>query len=110
MEISTWCILDWSSNIILSDYLLQYVRMLERKEMDVEAAVHAVTEFRKMYARERDAANTYCMRPANAALEPGDLVLVYDNAKEINHLIAVKLTAKWQGPFIIIERSAKGVY
>ena len=78
--------------------------------MDVKAAAHAVIEFRKICVRERDAANIYRMRPANATLEPGDLVLVYNNAKEINHLIAVKLTAKWQGPFIVIKRSAKGVY
>ena len=110
VEIPTWRILDWSSDMTPSDHLLQCVRMLERKEIDVEAAAHAVTEFRKMCARERDAANAYRMRPANAALEPGDLVLVYDNAKEINRSVAVKLTAKWQGPFIVAERSAKGVY
>ena len=50
------------------------------------------------------------MRPANAALEPGDLVLVFDNAKEMNRSVAVKLAAKWQGPFFVAEWSDKGIY
>lgn len=100
----------WAKDMDTDQYFETYLRMLEARREDVERAATAVGEYRKKLAEQRNARLKNHMRPAKRTLTEGDMVLLYDNLREMDKSTTAKFTYRWRGPYIIKEAKSKSVY
>jgi hypothetical protein len=110
IDVPTWRTVDWNTVYTAEDLFEARLRMLERREADIEDARVKVTAYRQKLADQFNKRDLHRMRPENAKLSAGDLVLVYDSPKALDMSREVKLSFKWQGPYRVESVSQKNAY
>lgn len=101
VKIPTWRLIDWDEVRSREDIVLARIRILERREEDLEAARAKVKEYRENLARKTTASNAFKLR--KTPLSEGDLVLLYDVKNYHDLSSAAKLKPRWRGPYKIRE-------
>lgn len=101
VKVPTWRLIDWVEVRSREDIVLARIRILERREEDLEAARAKVKEYRENLARKTTASNAFKLR--KTPLSKGDLVLLYDVKNHHDLSSAAKLKPRWRGPYKIRE-------
>ena len=104
IEFPTWRLINWSDASTPLKLFRARLRVLMRKEEDVEKARSKVLAFRKRIAERTDKSNVHTLR--TEPLQEGDIVLTYDNVRSNDMSRMAKMKMRWQGPFRILRRSA----
>ena len=98
--------LDWPSVTTTEELLALRIIQLSKKDELLEEAVKANNKSRLKAA---DAFNRkHAARMTTGDYKPGEWVIVYNEALDNQH--GLKGTAKWFGPFIIVQRRPSGAY
>jgi len=115
LDVPTWRVLEWESiDVSDQDAWLKLIRlrteMFASKADAISKAAELVRHARKQQAEYRDERNRGRMRPKNAQLSEGDLVLATDQLRLIDKSVNRKLQYRWQGPFRIRKIEKQGTY
>ena len=84
--------------------------MLQRKHEDINEARRMAAEFGPKKAERLSRTMWHSIRPPFNAGENGDLVLVFDTVKSLDHSTTAKFKHSWIGPFRLIEKLPNGSY
>jgi hypothetical protein len=106
LEIPTWSTLPWREIIDRADLIAMRARQLERRETDVEEALHRMQRVKEAGAAYFD--ETHVIR--NQALQPGDYVLLHNSIRNEDHSSKGKLRFRWLGPYQIDKAKRGGSY
>ncbi|KAJ5551074.1 hypothetical protein N7461_005772 [Penicillium sp. DV-2018c] len=103
LEIPTWSTLPWHEVQDRSDLIAMRARQLERREKDVEEAMHYMQRVKESNADYFD--ETHTVR--NEPLQRDDYVLLHDSIRKEDLTSKQKLRFRWLGPYQV-ERAKRG--
>lgn len=117
MDVPTWRIANWtlessdpSDQGKRTDLVTVRAKILYDLEFNHQLAAERVAAAREKQAQRRNAAHARKMRPKEAEIRIGDVVLVYDVVRKIDMSSARKLTWRWKGPFKVRKIASKNEY
>jgi len=93
---ATWRVMDWGRVRDHDQELAARTRSFQQLDHDREVAAKNVSAARQKTADRYNDRHSRLIRPAK--LQPGDLVLVFDEKRAIDKSKARKLQFRWQGP------------
>lgn len=110
VKYGSWRLFDWTLHYPQEDLIARRARMLQRKEEDIVEARKMAAEFRRKRAERLARSTRNSIRPPFECGEKGDLVLVFDTVRALDHSTVAKFKDRWLGPFRVIERLSNGSY
>jgi hypothetical protein len=110
IDVPIWRTIEWNAIHAAEDLFEARLKVLERRQEDIDEARDKVTRYRQRLADQVNKRDVHRMRPVNAKIEAGDLVLLYDSAGAFDMSRHVKLAFRWQGPFRVEKVSEKNTY
>ena len=120
LDVPTWRIVNWKSMLELPDDTPKAERAQRLLELRIQAldstghlfdvAHERVSKARECRAIQRNTAQSHRLRPENAPIRPGDLVLCYDATRKVDRSTILKAKYRWQGPYVVREVLPKGSY
>jgi hypothetical protein len=120
-DVPTWRTVNWDAIVPMRPdgewdleahklLLTARARMLWEAEHDFEVAAEKVAAAREKMANKRNEANTHRFRTDRTTIKKGDLVLVYNNLRQIDMSSFRKLENRWEGPFRVREIKERDTY
>ena len=119
-DIPTWRTVNWDSiepcpeghgqNEVRKRLVAVRAKLLWDSEHNFAVAAEKVAEARRKMADRRNQAQSGKFRPENAEIAEGDLVLVYNNVRQIDMSSNRKLQYRWDGPFRVRATKERNVY
>ena len=106
LMVESWQTVDWKAVESREDLI--HARMEELDQTRVVKILAAMNLRNSRKANKAYFDNAKRLRPQSQLLQPGDMVLLFDNA--ILRSRGVKLKDKWRGPFRITEKSKKSTF
>lgn len=101
---------NWEKVDNLDQLFALRFRILEQQEDDVQTAMTRVGRYRAKLADFRNKNDQHRMRPRNALIKTGDLVLTWNSPLSINMTTAKKLRYRWKGPYKVVSISQTNTY
>jgi hypothetical protein len=104
----SWSLVDWDEVKDREELLMARMRQLDEREL---AEARAADELEMSRRINKDYFDQHKqLRPASQQLSVGDLVLLFNSAKENSRERKLKLENNWFGPYRITEISNSGYY
>jgi hypothetical protein len=104
----SWSLVDWDEVKDREELLMARMRQLDEREL---AEARAADELEMSRRVNKDYFDQHKqLRPVSQQLSVGDLVLLFNSAKENSRERKLKLENNWFGPYRITEVSTSGYY